>query len=62
MPVITDSDGDFAAQYGATEAAVFLVRPDGYLAYTSASSGPGSGDVARDVARDVVAALRRTFR
>ncbi|MEH3139959.1 MAG: pentachlorophenol monooxygenase, partial [Mycobacterium kyogaense] len=58
VPVITDSDGDFAAQYGATEGAVFLVRPDGYLAYSSASTDRGTGDRTRDV----VAALRRTFR
>jgi pentachlorophenol monooxygenase len=52
LPVITDDDGDFAQQYGTTGSSVFLVRPDGYLAYASI----GSVDVA-----GLVAALRTTF-
>jgi pentachlorophenol monooxygenase len=52
LPLITDDDGDFAQQYGATGPSVFLVRPDGYLAYGEV----GSVDVAR-----LVAALRTTF-
>jgi pentachlorophenol monooxygenase len=34
LPLITDEDGEFARAYSATGASVFLVRPDGYLAYT----------------------------
>jgi len=55
LPVIGDAAGDFAAQYGAVGTSVFLVRPDGYLAF----AGTGSDAAA---AAGVVAALRRTFR
>ena len=38
LPVIRDTDGDFARQYGATGLSAFLVRPDGYLAHTQRGS------------------------
>lgn len=53
LPLITDEEGEFATAYGATGASVFLVRPDGYLAY----SQPGG---ALDTA-GLTAALRTTF-
>jgi pentachlorophenol monooxygenase len=52
LPLIRDTDGDFARQYGATGSSVFLVRPDGHLAYAQI----GSVDAA-----SVVTALRTTF-
>jgi len=55
LPVIGDAAGDFAAQYGAVGTSVFLVRPDGHLAFASTGSDAGAAD-------GVVAALRRTFR
>ena len=53
LPLITDSDGDFAARYGVTGPSVFVVRPDGYLAYAERGAAPD--------ADAVVAALRTTF-
>lgn len=34
LPLITDADGEFAQAYSATGSSMFLVRPDGHLAYT----------------------------
>lgn len=53
LPLINDAGGDFALQYGAADGAVFLVRPDGYLAY--ANTGAAAD------ADGVVAALGTTF-
>jgi pentachlorophenol monooxygenase len=35
LPLIRDSAGDFARMYGADGPAVFVVRPDGYLSFSS---------------------------
>ncbi len=53
LPVI-DTAGEFARTYGATEAATFVVRPDGYLGF--ASSEPASSGVDA-----VTGYLRNTF-
>jgi pentachlorophenol monooxygenase len=45
LPLVRDSDGDFARGYGATGPSVFLIRPDGYLGY--AADGLGSTDLMR---------------
>lgn len=37
LPLIRDSADDFARMYSAAGAAVYVVRPDGYLSYTSSS-------------------------
>ena len=37
LPLIRDSADDFARMYSADTAAVYVVRPDGYLSYTSPS-------------------------
>jgi 2-polyprenyl-6-methoxyphenol hydroxylase-like FAD-dependent oxidoreductase len=52
LPLITDADGEFARQYGATGPSVFLVRPDGYLAFAQVGSVDAAG---------LVATLRTTF-
>ena len=36
LPLIRDSARDFAAMYAADGSAVYVVRPDGYLCFTSA--------------------------
>ena len=36
LPVIRDGAGDFARMYGADGSAVYVVRPDGYLSFSSA--------------------------
>jgi 2-polyprenyl-6-methoxyphenol hydroxylase-like FAD-dependent oxidoreductase len=33
LPLINDSDGDFARMYSAADRSVFVVRPDGYLGF-----------------------------
>ncbi|WP_264023765.1 FAD-dependent monooxygenase [Mycolicibacterium pyrenivorans] len=53
LPLIVDDDDDFRRAYGATGAAAFLVRPDGYVAYTHRGE-------ALD-ADALVSALRTTF-
>jgi hypothetical protein len=35
LPLVRDSDVDFARMYSATGSAVYVVRPDGYLAFAS---------------------------
>ncbi|WP_336082691.1 FAD-dependent monooxygenase [Nocardia sp. SSK8] len=35
LPIVSDTDGEFARQYQARPGAVFVVRPDGYLGYTA---------------------------
>lgn len=52
VPVIRDDSGNFAKIYGAEDHSIFIVRPDGYLGYSS--------DV---IAEDtVVEFLQKTFR
>jgi pentachlorophenol monooxygenase len=51
LAVIGDSTGDFARMYGAAGSAVYVVRPDGYLSYTSSEVD----------ADDLVAHLASTF-
>lgn len=38
LPVVRDRDADFAKAYGATGAAAYVVRPDGYLGYAGWAS------------------------
>jgi 2-polyprenyl-6-methoxyphenol hydroxylase-like FAD-dependent oxidoreductase len=52
LPLIRDRDGDFARQYGAAGPGLFLVRPDGYLAYRQSGRYDTDG---------LIAALRTTF-
>lgn len=40
LPVIRDSDGDFARRYHCTGGAAYLVRPDGYLGYAASPAAP----------------------
>jgi 2-polyprenyl-6-methoxyphenol hydroxylase-like FAD-dependent oxidoreductase len=40
LPVIRDSAGEFAGRYGVDEAAVFVVRPDGYLSFAATGADP----------------------
>ena len=51
LPLIRDSDGDFAPMYAATASSVFVVRPDGYLGFAATGI---DGD-------HLVAHLRTTF-
>jgi 2-polyprenyl-6-methoxyphenol hydroxylase-like FAD-dependent oxidoreductase len=51
LPLIRDSDGDFARMYAATASSVFVVRPDGYLGFAATGI---DGD-------HLVAHLRTTF-
>jgi 2-polyprenyl-6-methoxyphenol hydroxylase-like FAD-dependent oxidoreductase len=37
LPLVRDSDIDFARMYSATGSSVYVVRPDGYLAFASSS-------------------------
>lgn len=39
LPVIVDTDGEFAAAYGVTGHSSFVVRPDGYLGYRGPIDG-----------------------
>ncbi|CAN5468442.1 FAD-dependent monooxygenase [soil metagenome] len=43
LPLVVDSEGSFAEQYGASEVSVFVLRPDGYLGL--ASVGVSAGDL-----------------
>lgn len=52
LPLIRDSDGDFARSYAAEGISAFVVRPDGYLGFVS------RGHVDPD---DLVAHLKLTF-
>ncbi|AQA05298.1 pentachlorophenol monooxygenase [Mycobacterium sp. MS1601] len=55
LPVIRDTDGQFAGAYGARGLSVFVIRPDGYL-------GLAVRDIAPTAAADTVTAhLRCTF-
>jgi hypothetical protein len=56
LPLIRDSDGDFARMYSASGLSAFVVRPDGYL-------GLIASDVvdAADLAPRLLAHLRTTF-
>ncbi|MFD4459763.1 FAD-dependent monooxygenase [Nocardia sp. NPDC058480] len=40
LPVIRDSDGDFARRYHCAPGAAYLVRPDGYLGYAASPASP----------------------
>ncbi|MBF6204106.1 FAD-dependent monooxygenase [Streptomyces gardneri] len=40
LPVVRDRDGAFARGYGATDGAVYVVRPDGYLGYVGHGAAP----------------------
>ncbi|MFE3542585.1 FAD-dependent monooxygenase [Nocardia sp. NPDC059177] len=51
LPVIRDSDGDFARHYHCAPGAAYLVRPDGYLGY---AASPAAAD-------DLVRHLGATF-
>ena len=51
LPLIRDSDNDFARMYSATSSSVYVVRPDGYLAFASSSIDPA----------DLLAHLSSTF-
>jgi pentachlorophenol monooxygenase len=51
LPVIHDDTGDFARMYGADGTAAYVVRPDGYLSFSSSAVD----------ADDVVAHLAATF-
>jgi pentachlorophenol monooxygenase len=48
LPLIRDSAGEFARLYGADGPAVFVVRPDGYLSFSS--SGIDTDGVAAHLA------------
>ncbi|PYE17534.1 2-polyprenyl-6-methoxyphenol hydroxylase-like FAD-dependent oxidoreductase [Williamsia limnetica] len=52
LPVIRDTAGTFAEAYGPQDRSLYVIRPDGYLAY---SAGAASGD-------DLLAHLKKTFR
>ncbi|GAA2550296.1 FAD-dependent monooxygenase [Mycolicibacterium diernhoferi] len=51
LPLVRDTDGDFAKAYRVDGAAAFVVRPDGYLGYVGAAESAA-----------LVEHLRRTFR
>lgn len=51
LPLVRDTDGDFAKAYGVDGAAAFVVRPDGHLGYVGAAESAA-----------LVAHLQRTFR
>ena len=51
LPVITDSDGEFAAAYDPGERSLYVVRPDGYLGYAQRGIDVGA----------VVDYLKKTF-
>ncbi|WP_446222605.1 FAD-dependent monooxygenase [Nocardia sp. IBHARD005] len=40
LPVIRDSDGDFARRYHCAAGAAYVVRPDGYLGYAASPASP----------------------
>ncbi|MEV4205693.1 FAD-dependent monooxygenase [Nocardia salmonicida] len=40
LPVIRDSDGDFARRYHCADGAAYVVRPDGYLGYAASPATP----------------------
>ncbi|WP_405146924.1 FAD-dependent monooxygenase [Nocardia salmonicida] len=40
LPVIRDSDGDFAQRYHCADGAAYVVRPDGYLGYAASPATP----------------------
>ncbi|MFE9787075.1 FAD-dependent monooxygenase [Nocardia salmonicida] len=40
LPVIRDSDGDFARRYHCAAGAAYVVRPDGYLGYAASPATP----------------------
>ncbi|MFD4351715.1 FAD-dependent monooxygenase [Nocardia sp. NPDC058518] len=40
LPVIRDSDGDFARRYHCADGAAYVVRPDGYLGYAASPASP----------------------
>ncbi|MFD4367185.1 FAD-dependent monooxygenase [Rhodococcus sp. NPDC058521] len=52
LPVVRDTDGEFAAGYGATEQSTYVVRPDGYLGFRC---GKPDGDALAEY-------LKATFR
>jgi pentachlorophenol monooxygenase len=52
LPVVRDAQGLFAEAYGAQDRSIYVIRPDGYLGY---SSGAVSGG-------DLVGHLKKTFR
>jgi pentachlorophenol monooxygenase len=58
LPLIRDSAGDFARMYGADGPAVFVVRPDGYLSFSS--SGIDAGGVATHLASTFGASVSAT--
>ena len=51
LPVITDSDGLFAAAYGPGDRSLYVIRPDGYLGYAQHGIDAGA----------VVDHLKKTF-
>jgi hypothetical protein len=36
LPLVRDSEGEFARAYSASESSVYVVRPDGYLGFAAA--------------------------
>ncbi|TCJ96439.1 FAD-dependent monooxygenase [Nocardia alba] len=40
LPIIRDSDADFARHYHCTAGAAYLIRPDGYLGYAASPATP----------------------
>ena len=56
LPLIRDGAGDFARMYGADGSAVFVVRPDGYLWFSS--SGIDTDGLAAHLARRSAQACR----
>ncbi|KQY37415.1 pentachlorophenol monooxygenase [Nocardia sp. Root136] len=44
LPVIRDSDGDFARRYHCAAGAAYVVRPDGYLGYAASPASPATPD------------------
>lgn len=55
VPLIVDTEGEFARSYGATEMSAFVVRPDGYLGLAAVGVAPG------DLADLLVTHLSATF-
>jgi 2-polyprenyl-6-methoxyphenol hydroxylase-like FAD-dependent oxidoreductase len=51
LPLVRDSEGEFARAYSASESSVYVVRPDGYLGFAAAGID----------ADDIAAHLRATF-
>jgi 2-polyprenyl-6-methoxyphenol hydroxylase-like FAD-dependent oxidoreductase len=51
LPLVRDSEGEFARAYSASESSVYVVRPDGYLGFAAAGID----------ADDTAAHLRATF-